>query len=318
MASGDLQGQRAELGRAVVADRVHGAYLFEGPAGTGRRSTALWLARLLVCREPGSGPCERCPDCLRSAASEEGGALGSHADLSLIEPDGAQIKVDQVRALQRELSLAPNEGGRRVAILLGAERLNAAAANSLLKTLEEPPARTTLILVAEHADGLPATVRSRTMRIRFAPEAESAVAAALRAEGLDETDAWLAASLGGGSSASARAWAEENLEAAREIWEALERAADVPPSELLDLAETFRGTGNAARERATLLLSVHGAVARRHVEEAARSGDRRAIDRWLERSEAGERAHREFLRRNLNAQLVVEGLLLDWQAAASR
>jgi DNA polymerase III delta' subunit len=197
MDSGDLRGQRAELVRAVAADRVHGAYLFEGPAGTGRGATALWLARLLVCREPGNGPCERCPDCLRSAPTEEGNALGSHADLRLIEPDGALIKVDQVRALQRDLSLAPNEGGRRVAVLLGAERLNAAAANALLKTLEEPPARTTLILVAEHADGLPATVRSRTVRIRFAPEAESAVAEALQREGFAESDAWLAASLGG-------------------------------------------------------------------------------------------------------------------------
>jgi DNA polymerase-3 subunit delta' len=318
MDNGDLRGQRAELVRAVAADRVHGAYLFEGPAGTGRRATALWLARLLVCREPGGGSCEHCPDCLRSAPTEEGSAVGSHADLSLIEPDGAQIKVEQVRALQRDLSLAPNEGGRRVAVLLGAERLNAAAANALLKTLEEPPARTSLILVAEHADGLPATVRSRTMRIRFAPEAESAVAEVLQREGFDESDAWLAASLGGGSAESARGWAEEQLDAAREIWNALERAAEVPPSELLDLAETFRGAGSAARERAVLLLAVHGAVARRRVEEAARAGDRRAAERWLERSEAGERAHKEFLRRNLNAQLVIEGLLLEWQAVAGR
>jgi DNA polymerase-3 subunit delta' len=318
MDGGDLCGQRSELGRAVDADRVHGAYLFEGPAGTGRLATAIWFARLLVCREPGSDPCERCPDCLRSAGSEGGKALGSHADLFLIEPDGAQIKVDQVRALQRDLSLAPNEGGRRAAVLFRAERLNAAAANALLKTLEEPPRRTTLILVTEHADGLPATVRSRTTRIRFAPEDEAAVAAALRREGFDETDAWLAAALGGGSAESARGWAEENLAAGREMWEALDRAAQAPPSELLDLAETFRRTGDAARERALLLLAVHGAVARRRVEEAARAGDRRATERWLRRSEAGERAHKEFLRRNLNAQLMIEGLLLDWQAAAAR
>jgi hypothetical protein len=99
---------------------------------------------------------------------------------------------------------------------------------------------------------------------------------------------------------------------------ALERASEVPPSELLDLAETFRGGGAEGRERALLWLAVHAAVARRRVEEAARAGDGRATDRWLRRSEAGARAHREFLRRNLNAQLVIEDLLLDWQASAGR
>jgi DNA polymerase-3 subunit delta' len=317
MDSGDLCGRREELGRAVAAARVHGAYLFEGPAGTGRRATALWFVRLLVCREPGSDPCGRCPDCLRSAPGE-GRPLGSHPDLLRIEPDGAQIKVDQVRGLQRDLSLAPNEGGRRAAILFEAERLNAAAANALLKTLEEPPPRTTLILVTERADGLPATVRSRTTRIRFAPQDEAAVAAALREEGFDAADAWLAAALGGGSAASAQAWAADHLEAAREMRDALERALELPPSELLDVAATFRGAGSDARERALLWLGVYGAVARRRVEEAARGGDRRSTDRWLQRSEAGARAQREFLRRNLNAQLVIEGLLLDWQEAATR
>jgi DNA polymerase-3 subunit delta' len=312
MHSGGHEGRRAELARAVAADRVHGAYLFEGPAGTGRRETALWFARLLLCRNPGEEPCGSCPDCLRSAPREES-ETGNHADLYWIEPDGNQLKIDQIRALQRDLALAPNEGGRRVAVLLDAERMNAGSANALLKTLEEPPSRTTLVLVAEQVDTLPSTIRSRTTRLRFAAENEVQVVERLCDEGLDPTDAWLAAALGGGSTTSARAWAEQHLEQAREFWQALDSADDASASDLLDLAETFRGYGAVPRHRAELLLGVHAVAARRRVEEAVRAGDPRAIERWLRRGEEGARVHREFLRRNLNPQLVVEGLLLSWQ-----
>ena len=119
MAGGTASAIRVELARARGADQVHGAYLFSGPPGTGKRDAALWFARLLLCQRAGDEPCEQCGGCLRSG---EGGELGrSHPDLWLLEPDGVALKIEQVRELQRKLALVANEGGRRVALLFGVE-----------------------------------------------------------------------------------------------------------------------------------------------------------------------------------------------------
>jgi DNA polymerase-3 subunit delta' len=290
---------RAELRRSLAADRVHGAYLFEGPPGSGRRATAAWFARLLLRGEA--------PDPAEGAAAE----FPAHPDFHLVEPDGANVKVDQVRALQRALGLVANEGGRRVGVILGAERLRVEAANALLKTLEEPPRGATLVLVAESSEGLPRTVRSRTTRLRFGGAQEGDLVRALVAEGVAESDARLAAALGGATLASARAWVERAGEAAAELARALEAATSLAPSELLDFAESFRGGGDAARERMELFLDVYAALARRRVEEAARAGDADAASRWLARAEACAATAREWRRRNLSPQLAVEGLLFD-------
>ncbi len=297
-------GIRDELRRARSAGAVHGAYLFEGPPGTGRGETALWFARLLLCRGDEDDPCERCGDCHRSAAA--------HPDLHRVEPDGAELKIGQVRELQTRLALVANEGGRRVALILHAEKLNANAANALLKTLEEPPRATTLILVATSGDTLPPTLCSRTVRLRFRTRPEREIAAELVADGLSEADAALAAALGGGDTDAARAWAESCLDEAREMRDALLSAGDSSISASLDFAQGFRG-GAAGRARCELLLAVHAAVSRQAIEEALRTDDRSAIERWLARAESGERARKELVRRNLNPQLVAEGLLLAMQ-----
>lgn len=308
--------QRAELGWSIRSGRVHGAYLFEGVPGSGRRSTAIWFARLLVCEAAGDAPCERCRGC-RLSASGEDAPVGGHPDLHWLWATSGSLKVEDVRALQRTLYLAPNEGGRRVVILGGAERLGASAANALLKSLEEPPRDTTWILIAEHASTLPATIRSRTTRIRFSTAAESDVAAQLGSEGLAPPDARLAAALGGGSLVAARGWAEAQLEPAREFRLALADAMQGSDSDLLDLAESFRGSGEAARARVELALSVYGAVAREQAEEAIGRSDPAALEHWLGRFEAGSRARRSWSTRNLNAQLLFEGLLLDWRPPGS-
>jgi DNA polymerase-3 subunit delta' len=314
MTASGAGGIRDELRRMRRSGGVHGAYLFEGPPGTGRNETALWFARLLLCRGDEDDPCGRCGDCRRSGVGSEEPAM--HPDLHQLEPDGATLKIDQVRALQARLSLVANEGGRRVGLILGAEKLNEAAANALLKTLEEPPRDTTLILVATSGDTLPPTIRSRTVRLRFARQPESEVAAALIADGLPEADAALAAALGGGSVTAARAWAEASLDDAREMRDALLDAGQAQASAALDFAEGFRG-GAPARARCELLLAVHAAVARQQIEEALRADDRAATERWLERAESAERARKEMARRNLNPQLIAEGLLLAMQPVTS-
>ena len=312
MLAGSATRIRDELARARAADQVHGAYLFSGPPGTGKRETALWFARLLLCERDGAEPCGSCRGCLRT--EQAGERELNHPDLWLVEPDGNAVKIEQVRTLQRSLALVANEGGRRVAILSSAERMRAEAANALLKTLEEPPENATLVLIATSANALPPTVRSRATGYRFAAEPEATLEAGLREHGLEPEDAWLAAALGGGSLAAARAWAEQQLEPARELRDAMEEAPRGSASDVLDFAESFRGGGDSLRARCELFLAVHGAVAHRHIAAAAESDDRASLERWIERADRGARARRELAIRNLNPQLVVEGLLLDLRA----
>jgi DNA polymerase-3 subunit delta' len=312
MPDGSPDDIRAELRQARQAGRVHSAYLLEGPSGIGKSTTALWFARLLLCSQDGPDPCESCPECHRSMAREhDGAARPEHPDLFWVEPEGGLIRIDQIRALQRSLGLMANEGGWRIGVLLSADRLRIEAANALLKTLEEPPPRSTLILVADRAEVLPRTVRSRLIRLRFLPEGETAIAETLRAEGLEEEEAALAASLGGGTVSVAREWAAEYLEPAREFAEWIEGARERTDSEILDFAESFRGGGEEIRQRVELFLAVHASVSRRRVEAAIREDRSQAIDAWLHHSERGIEARHELLRRNLNPQMLVESLVLD-------
>jgi DNA polymerase-3 subunit delta' len=312
------QAIRAELRQARARGQVHGGYLFEGGPGTGKRASALWFARLLLCATEGDEPCGTCPDCRKLSArdTEDPDARLHHPDLKWVEPDGAFIKVGQVRELQRELSLVANEGGRRVALIVGADRLRLEAANALLKTLEEPPTGATLLLVAESSEALLPTLRSRTVRLRHAPLPEDLVREALERDGYTAEDAWLAGAAGGGSPEAAREWAERELDAAREMRALIESLGSLGASEILDFADSFRG-GEAARARAALLMTVLEAVARREVAARAESGDHGAASAWLDCYEAVGAARGEFIRRNLNPQLVVEGLLLDLRASAA-
>ena len=312
MALGGDDEIKAELARARAGDKVHGGYLFEGPPGTGKRAMAEWFASLLLCKvaPPGAQePCGKCHDCRLRAA-------GSHPDLHYVEVDGAWIKVDGVRELLRALALVANEHGRRIALIPNAERLRVEAANALLKTLEEPPSGAVLLLVTSSAEALPRTLRSRTLRVRFRPVAEAAIAAELEAEGMPAADAALASRLGGASPAAARAWAEEGLEPAREMAAVLEQSDTLTTTEVLDFAETFRSSGEAGRARAKSFIEVETAFARERAERAAATGDTKSLERWLRAFESASKARGELEQRNLNPQLVVESLLLELRASA--
>jgi len=303
---------REELRHARAVERLHSAYLFEGPAGTGKREVAEWFARLLLCQERGPDPCERCGGCAKSRLDPDGGA-SRHADWHRLSPDGASFKIEQVRMLQRALSLTPQEGGHRVGLLLRAEALTVAAANALLKTLEEPPPRTALLLVARSGDTLPSTIRSRSVRLRFRPTPADQIVAELERQGLGPRDAWLAAQLGGGSPAAAAAWAADHLEAARELWSQLEAVPQGSNGDLLTLAESFRGGGESVRERAELFFDVYAAFARDAIHSVLHEAPP-ALEQWLERADRVASARREWSRRNLNPQLVVERLLFALRA----
>ena len=153
------------LRRALADEAIAHAYLFVGPRGVGRELAAFALAAALNCDEGGCGECDACRKILRRA----------HADVTLIEAEGAQILVDQVRSVRRMAYRSPVEGRTKVFILAEAHKLNPAAANALLKVLEEPPAGVVLILVTASPDDLLPTVVSRCRRIDFAPLGQAAI-----------------------------------------------------------------------------------------------------------------------------------------------
>lgn len=153
------------LACAADEDRMHHAYLFEGPEGVGKATFALWLAKYVNC-EGQQRPCAACRSCRLMAS-------GAHPDLILVgaDPERATriISVDQTHALIRSLQLQRHSGKRRFVILDPADILNEDAANSLLKTLEEPPRGTQFVLVTARVASLLPTIRSRAQRIRFGP-----------------------------------------------------------------------------------------------------------------------------------------------------
>jgi DNA polymerase-3 subunit delta' len=153
---------REALRRASARDRLPHALLFAGPDGVGKRTTALELARAATCLAPVEGDaCGRCASCLR--------APGEHPDVRVWAPDGAFIKIAQMRELAREAHFRPFEGRRRVMIVDEAHRLREEAANAILKTLEEPPPTSLIVLVTDQPYAMLETIRSRCQTMRFAP-----------------------------------------------------------------------------------------------------------------------------------------------------
>lgn len=150
--------QKDILRRALAANRLAHAYLFEGPEGVGKRLMALALVRAVFCHD-GTG-CGNCPGCRKVDH-------GNHPDLFLVEPDGSSIKIEQIRELQKQLSFSPLEARRKVGIIDAADRLNPAAGNALLKTLEEPGGNTLLLLLSARPDAVLQTIRSRCQRLPF-------------------------------------------------------------------------------------------------------------------------------------------------------
>jgi DNA polymerase III subunit delta' len=150
----------------AATNKLKHAYLFTGPAGVGRRTLALKFAQALNCPVPVSAgiPCGSCSTCKRILSMQ-------HPDLIVVQAEkvGGMLKVDQIRELQRFLSLSPYESHYRFALLLRFEEANPNASNALLKSLEEPSPQVILALTAESPESLLPTIVSRCEVIRLAP-----------------------------------------------------------------------------------------------------------------------------------------------------
>ncbi len=176
------------LKESIKHERVSHAYLFIGAEGTGKRSLALAFAAALNCLSP-EPPCGSCRNCRRVLA-------GNHPDVTILEPEGKSFKIAQIRRLQQLISLKPYEGGWKIFIIDGVETFTEQAANSLLKTLEEPPVHSVLILLANTALLLP-TITSRCTIVPLQPLSDHLIRQILEEKGYAEAER--IAAISGGS-----------------------------------------------------------------------------------------------------------------------
>jgi DNA polymerase-3 subunit delta' len=146
----------------LATGRLRHSMLFAGVTGIGKWTLAQFLAKASNCLRLQNDFCDSCPSCERISDN-------AHPDVRNVAPDGQFIKIDQMRNLSREVFFKPFEGRRRVFIIDEAEKFRDEAANSILKTLEEPPDTSFLILITSRPNDLLPTIRSRCQMYRFAP-----------------------------------------------------------------------------------------------------------------------------------------------------
>jgi DNA polymerase III subunit delta' len=320
------------IARAATRGTLPPSLIFAGPEGVGKRMAAVSLAQMMNCAAPdmippsdggGNDSCGQCPSCKRIAR-------GVHADVLLLEPgDTGAIKIDQVREAVERAAYRPFEGRRRVVIVDDADTLNPEAQNALLKTLEEPPAASTFVLVTSRPDMLLPTVRSRCQRLRFGRLSPADVAAVLmREHQYAEGDAHAAASLSDGSVGRALDGGTDAFVAAREAAAGLLEsvAASADPWRRLEGAKALTGAARGGSDREELARRLHalssilrdlGALLSRADPRCLANADLRPLLERLQRSFDGERALRAFsavdralsaLDRNASPKIVADWL----------
>jgi DNA polymerase III subunit delta' len=323
------------IARAATRGSLPPSVIFAGPDGVGKRMAAVALAQLMNCLSlPPAAASEtvsdRRPDACGACASCKRIARGVHADVLLIEPgDSGAIKIDQVRDAIERSAYRPFEGRRRVVILDDADAMNPDAQNAVLKTLEEPPAASTFVLVTARPDMLLPTVRSRCQRLRFGRLSPADVATILmRDHAYTAADAHAAASMSDGSIGLAlEGGSDEFVEARQAAADLLETAAlSNDPRRRLEGAKALSAAARGSSDRDELarrlralgsILRDLGALLSRADERCLANADLRPLLQRLQRSFDGERTLRAFsavdralvaLDRNASPKLVADWL----------
>jgi DNA polymerase-3 subunit delta' len=252
----DIVGQRdvaSFLRTAASAQRVSHAYLFVGPPGSGKKTAALSLACALMCDDGGCGACGQCARVRR----------GAHPDVHVVDPEGAVgYMVEQVRDLVHDISLSPVEGPWKVYVITAADVLNESSANAFLKTLEEPPFGSVIVLLAHAYDAVPATIASRCQIVRFRRIPPSEAIALLReSTAASAEDAAAALAAAGGVMTRARDFLESSSRrAARDtILRALKDLSVMDELDVLDAARELLVAVRAPVEEAREVLAAEAA-----------------------------------------------------------
>lgn len=253
------------LRRLVAGGRLPNALLFAGPDGVGKKQFAIELARSLVCSSVNEGKaCGECSACKRAGVfdipkfdrSDDSKFVffSQHADIGMVLPYKRLLLIDAIRELEREANFLPYEGRARVFIVEDADKMNDNASNALLKTLEEPPATSHIILLASRADTLLPTILSRCQVIRFAPvEATEIEKHLLATEQFSPDDAALAARVCGGSVGRALEFVPASFRTQRSLMlEVIKAAAIGNRRELLAASEEMADAKNKDEYEETL------------------------------------------------------------------
>lgn len=306
------------LAATLQEGRLHHALLFAGPAGLAKRALADALVAAALCGQRGADghACGTCRSCRLLAA-------GSHPDRVRVtfelRDDGkprSELTVDQIRALSQRLALSTQFGGLQLALIDPADRLNANAANALLKTLEEPAAATVMLLLADDPSRLPATIRSRCQRVGIRAPARTEAMAWLRAQGVDEDRAAAALVASLGNPGLAREWSSDDRLALRQACIddllALTRGRQ-PAIEVADRwnadrpADRLWFAAALAREEAgRLACGGHGALGLTAREEIPK------LAAWFRRANRA----RGLLATPVRAELVLLDLMRTWPTGA--
>lgn len=245
------------IGHMLQSGRLPHAILIGGEKGLGRHTLARILAAGAVCTQE-APPCGTCREC-RMAERE------MHPDILVIKPDGAFIRVEQIRALRQAAFVLPNQASRRVFILDEADRMNDAAAGALLKVLEEPPSTAMFILLAERPSALPETILSRCVCFTLsAPEPQAAAAWLLRrTDHPDPAAVYAAAAAAGGNIGVAMELLSSKDETGALCADLLRAAESGGELETLRLLHKLEGKD--ARRRTALVLEGLKTELQRHI-----------------------------------------------------
>ncbi|MEN8172983.1 MAG: DNA polymerase III subunit [Chloroflexota bacterium] len=310
------------LARHITNQRIRHAYLITGPQSIGRRTLALRFAQSLNCPQPPAPgtPCRTCRTCNQIENLQ-------HPDLSVIKTleDKKQIIIDQIRELQRTLSLAPYEAPYRIALLLNFEEANPSAANALLKSLEEPPPKVIMLLTAVDTESLLPTIVSRCEKIRLRPTALDATIHGLGAHlEMDPQDAEPLARIAGGRPGFAinlhqnpeigeqrSTWLDDHQELLRsnrvarfQYAEALSNNKAVIPEVLQTWLTLWRDVLLCSHGAAAPISNIDRKTEIDHLTNVLKPTDVEKIIRQIERANI-------LLSKNVNVRLTAEVLMLE-------
>jgi DNA polymerase III subunit delta' len=314
------QRQTETLRLALAKGRLHHAYLFAGPEGVGKRTLAVALAKAIHCAERVDDFCGQCANCARIED-------GNHPDVRTIEPLAGkkEISIQQIREIEKQLNFRSFSGRKKIAVLDPATLMNLSAQNALLKTLEEPPQDSLLVLVATNTGGLLPTLRSRCLRLSFGSLQYAQLANYLASKkGLKREEADFLAAMAMGSLGTALKIDGKEMQEKRRVW--IELLTSLKAGDYRAATVTAEGLAKD-RDESLKFLEWAGSWYRDLMVHAVTRGSAELVNRdvlaWMEHESADDRLEHSLsliaqtieaaagIQRNLNRRMVLENLLFN-------